>query len=304
MKRLHKKVANNVKDLSLTRVEREVLKLLTKDFLTPKQISYSRKCSHQAVYKTIKKLRKKGLLGTGLQEVAKTQGTMQPFSKIRLHGQEFNIRILWKDQNYQRILKRSNIIFLDNNTVRLYKNSLEVYSGHSFFAEEEQKATSISLDYWKRFFVRLEAELKIILVKPRSANIKLVKQEYARTDSELSESSIERGERIRVYAEEDGKLCFITDDSFGFKEDETLHPETAKFDRKAVDKQVNDWRLHDPPTNSELAVHVDNVTKNQLVHSENIKTHIKAIQDISKGVSKWNENIDKLFDLIKSFKQR
>jgi hypothetical protein len=31
-----------------------------------------------------------------------------------------------------------------------------------------------------------------------------------------------------------------------------VHPITAKQDRGAIDKQINDWRLNDPPTLSEI----------------------------------------------------
>lgn len=293
-KRLTRKVDNPLKVLKLTKSEKEVLHLLTDEFMTPKQISLRRKCSRQAVHKLLKKLQEKGAYNNGLQKVDKSNPLVNQNSLVRLHGQEFNIRILWQDEKYQKLLNNSNIIYIDGNTIRLYKNSIEIYSGQAFYGDDEQRATSKSLDYWLRFFTRLEHDLKVIIVKQRSANIKLVNQHYARTNSEISESAIERGERIRIYAQEDGKLAFITDDSFGFKEDETTHPKTAKQDRKAIDKQVNDWRINNPPTQSELAISIQNVTKNQLIFAENMKSHISAIQELAKGVKKLTEKVDEL----------
>lgn len=268
----------------LTKAELEVLNLITDSYLTIKQVSLKRNCSVQAIYKILSKLRKKGAITRGLKKVENFQPTIQPFSKIRLHGQEFNIKIIWQDNKYQTILQKSNLIYIDGNTIRLYGNSIEIYSGHNFFAENEQIATRKSLDYWRKFFIRLEHDLKIILVKPRSANIRIVNQHYARTDSELSESAIERGERLRIYAVEDGKLAFTTDDSFGFREDETLHPKTAQKDRGKIDKQINDWRLFNPPTNSQLAVHIKGVVDNQVVFDKNMQSHIKAVKNLGKGV--------------------
>lgn len=299
--RLHKKVANNSKDYVLTPSEKDILHLLVDEFLTVKQITSRRKCSHQNVYKIMRSLRKKGALGEGLHMVAQIQGTMQPkASKVRLHGQEFNIKILWQDEKYQQIFGRSNIIFLDGNTIRLYRNSLEVYSGQSFFADDERQADRLSIAYWKAFLTRLEHDLKIILVKPRSANVREVKHEYARTNSEVSEHAIDNHEQIRVFAEEDGKLAFITDDSFGFKEDETVHPETAKPDRRAIDKQVNDWRLRNPPTNSQLATSIMEVTKNQMQFSQsmqyldnNLKTHFEVLEGIKEAVKELREEVKK-----------
>lgn len=302
-KRLTKKVDNTLKNLQLTKTEKDILHLLSDEFLTIKQICIRRQCSRQAVYKILKKLQEKGAYDSAFRRLTKSDPPVnlvnQNLLKIRLHGQEFNIRILWQDHKYQQLLSRSNIIYIDGNTIRLYKNSIEIYSGQAFFGENEQQSTSKSLAYWMRFFTRLEHDLKIIIIKQRSANIKLVNQHYARTDSEISESAIERGEKIRIYAQEDGKLAFITDDSFGFKEDETVHPITAKQDRKAVDKQVNDWRIHNPPTNSELAISIQDVTKNQMLFAENMKSHIKAVKDLGNGVTKFNEKIDLLIERLK-----
>jgi len=289
-----KEVAFNSKNLILTPSEEEVLRLITEEFFTPKQISYRRKCTHQAVYKIIKKLKQKGAFNIGLHKVAKIQPTMQPNEKIRLHAQEFNIKILWQDSKYPNLLKRSNIFFIDGNTIKLYRNSVEIYSGQSFYGENADVSTRRSLTYWKRFFVRLEHELKVILVKPRSRNIRLVNQHYAHIDSEITENAIEKGERIRIFAKEDGKLAFITDDSFGFKEDETLHPTTAKFDRKAVDKQVNDWRINNPPTNSQLSTNIMQVTENQQVFDRNMKSHLKVLGDLGKAVQELTKTVKEL----------
>ena len=290
----------------LTNAEKEVLHLITEEFLTIKQIAQRRNCSVQAVYKITKSLKKKGVLDIGLNKVEKVESTFNQ-SDLRLHGQEFNIRILWQDPDFQRKLKGSNTIFLDGNTIRLYKNSIEIYSGQSFFGKLVNEVERKSLDYWERFIIRLEHDLKIQLKKNRARNIKIVNQHWARGDSEITDNAIKYRERVWVYAEEDGKLCFITDDSFGFKEDETLHPITAKPDRKAIDKQVNDWRLRDPPTQSELSkiqadigqglkILIGVVSKQTEIYADfpkQIQSHLKLIQEYRKENISWRKNTEK-----------
>jgi len=293
--RLKKKVEFNGKVFSLTPAEEEVLKLLADGFSTVKQISYRRQCSDKAVYKILSKLKEKGAYDIGLNKVEKSRGTCQPSDKIRLHGEEFNIKILYKSRHYNKLLSNSNKFYLEGNTIKLYRGSLEVYSGQSFYGENAQEATSKSVEYWKHFFARLEHVLKSIIMKPQSRNIRLVNAHYAYTGSEICEKAIDEGKRIKIFAEEDGKLAFITDDSFGFKEDETVHPITAKPDREAIDKQVNDWRRNNPPTLSEISVKIMEVTTNQLLFAKNIETHIQAIQDLGTGVKE-------LVSLIKQLK--
>ena len=298
----------------LTPAETETLYLITEEFLTIKQIAIHRGCTHQAVYKIIKKLKNKGALSRGLKGVAKNQpSNIQPSNQIRLHGQEFNIKILYQGNKYQELLKKSNILFLEGHTIKLYRNSIEVYAGEgtSFFAENPDRALSKSLRYWKRLFHRLEHDLDAILIKPRSRNIRQVNAHYARGNSEISEKSIEEHKLIRVYAEEDGKLAFITDNSFGFKEDEAVHPKTAKPDRKAIDKQVNDWRINNPPTNSQLAGHLNqlvNVATKDMIkrgeYSQDIVEHKNAIVILSKGIKKLTKVIGGVLEENRNLKMK
>ena len=299
------------RNTELTSTEKEILHLITDEFLTIKQIAQRRKTSVQAVYKLINFLKKKGVLGIGLKKVEKVEPTYLP-TDLRLHGQEFNIRILYQDNKYQAQLNKSNILFLDSNSIRLYKNSIEIYSGQFFYGKTINEAEIKSLEYWKRFLARLEHDLTIILVKNKARNIKIVNQHWARGDSEICDDSRKYRERVWVYAEEDGKLAFITDDSFGLKEDETIHPFTSKPDRKAVDKQVNDWRLNNPPTNSELAINQAETTlnikkTNQMINNliglqkgvpkalnlfkQQIESHLKLIQEYRKENIKWRREI-------------
>lgn len=288
----------------LTGAEKEVLHLLTEEFLTIKQIQQRRQCSLQAVYKLIKKLKQKGAYDSGLNMVEKVEPTFNQ-SDLRLHGQELNIRILLQNPKYQAELDKSNTLFLDGNTIRLYKNSIEIYSGQSFYGKTINETEARSLDYWKRFMVRLEHDFGVILVKNRARNIKIVNQHWARGNSEICDNSREHRERVWIYAEEDGKLAFITDDSFGFREDETVHPVTAKPDRGAIDKQVNDWRLNNPPTNSELASNLNRASEIILQNQElivglpsvlnklerQIKSHLKLIQEYRKENKNWRSEM-------------
>lgn len=280
------------KTTELTKSEKEVLHLISDEFLTIKQISQRRNCSIQAVYKILKKIKQKGFLDIGLNKVEKVESTFNQ-SDIRLHGQEFNIRILWQDNKYQELLNKSNTLFLDSNTIRLYKNSIELYSGQSFYGKDVNEVEKRSLFYWNQFLARLEHELKVSLLKSRSRNIKIVNQHWARGNSELSDNSVKNKERVWVYAEEDGKLAFITDDSFGFREDEAVHPITSKQDRKAVDKQINDWRINNPPTISEIATSLNSLIKvstedmsKRAEYSHDIVVHKESIKELGLAVKK------------------
>jgi DNA-binding CsgD family transcriptional regulator len=300
---VEKEGLNSIPKISkLTNAQKDILHLISDEFLTIKQIAQRRKCTIQAVYKIIAQIKKKGYLDIGLNKVEKVETTFNQ-TDLRLHGQEINIKIIYQNNKYQELLNKSNTLFIDSNTIRLYKNSIEIYSGQSFFGKDINEVETRSLEYLQRFLIRLEHELKVGLIKNRARNIRIVNQHYARGNSEISDNATKNRERVWVYAEEDGKLAFITDDSFGFNEDETVHPITAKPDRIAVDKQVNDWRLNNPPTNSQLAQFQAENTQGLKKTLEAVDNLLEQQKDLPKVINDLKKQIKSHLALIKEYRK-
>jgi DNA-binding MarR family transcriptional regulator len=289
------------KKLRLKQAAKDILHALTIDFLTPKEIASRRKCTLQAVYKVMKKLKQKGLYDSAFNHYGSTHLSIQPLAhQIRLHGQEWNIKLISKSEKYSQSKKRANTVIIDGNTIRLYNDSLEIYSGQSFFEKDENRAFAASLAYWQAFLARLEHEFGAVLIKPRSQNISLVNQHFGETNSEMAKDAIERKQKFRIETDDDGKIWFSLDDSFNFKEMETLHPETSKPDMTKVRKQVNDWRNNDPPTNSELSININRLTENvqglvqtQTMFDANIKTHFDVLNSIKEAIQELREEVKK-----------
>ncbi len=277
----------------LSATQRDVYDMLTQEFLTPAKAAIRRQCSSQAIYKVIKQLRRKGLITNANIEVAKSHGTLQPTTKlkhgIRLHGQEFNIKIIHKTAAYKDILSRCNKLDVDGNTIRLYRDSVEVYSGHSFDGDTAQVATSRSFVYWNRFMPRLESELKLVLVRPRTQNVTLVYQEYAEINNELATKCNADKDKIRAYTTDEGKLWFLIDNSFNLNEAETVGG-TAKQDMEdTVQPFFNDLRDHPLPLPSDL-VRMVAATQKQLQHS---------IKELAASTVATNKQLSSVLDLIK-----
>jgi biotin operon repressor len=235
-----KKVDKKVDKQGITELEREILHLLTEQYLTPNKIAIKRNCSRQAVYKIIKSLKDKGIINKQYRKVDKIRCTLQPVNLLRLHGQEFNIKILYKGQQYKKLINK--LIDIDGNSIRCYRNSIEVYSGHSFYGETVQKVTARSIRYFERLFMRIENDMKVIIVKSRKDNITMVKSHYAETGNEYAQECEKKGYKVRIYAKEDGKLWFMIDNSFNLHEAETVHTETARDDMDKIRKHFNDLR--------------------------------------------------------------
>jgi len=233
----------------LTKTQKEILILLTQEFLTVKQIANRRQTSQEAVYQQIRKLKKLGILNNQYKVLDKTLPTTQETS-IRLHGEEYNIKVLWRTDKYKELVGK--VINIDGNTVKIHRDTINIFSNYSFYGSTAQKCDVKAMKYWTRFIRRLESDFKVILLKNRSQNIKRVAQHYADEVNGIAVSAHKENRRIRLYATEDGKLWFETDKSYSI-EGETRHKETASEDMdEVVSRMMNDWRDNRPPTNSEI----------------------------------------------------
>lgn len=286
---------------NLTETETEVLYYLTKEFLTSKQISIRRKTKIRTVQNIIKKLKEKGIINNAFQEVRNSIPTNALFEKhnhlIRLHGEEYHILILYKDDKYKQILNKCNFIDFDGNTIRLSKDSIEIYSGKSFFADTVDKATLKSIDYFNTLFYKLENELKIILKKPKVQNIKRVNAHYSEVGNELSEQAEQEGKKIRLYTRDDGKLWFIIDNSFNLHEAETVHPQTSKDDMTLVKSFFDDVRMGTWET---LKYNDSAILQVLGEYSKNIVLHLEVMNNINKGQEKQNEVLEQMSETLKN----
>lgn len=281
-----------VKKDDLSPEQAEVLYMLTQEYETPKNISIRRETSLSATYKTINKLRQKGYLSEGYIRGLKKTGTGQSFQPpkrlvkytpvssgnhgIRLHGQEFNIKILHKTSFYDELRGKRNFVYEDENPVRIYKDSLEVYSNKDFFGDDEQRATAQSLFYWGKIFSRLEARLKIVFIKGSRSCIKQVNGHYSEVNNELAKDYNKREAKLRVYASEDNRLWFQIDNSLNLNEAETLHPETSKKDMGDVVKPFfND--LRDYPEKPPMLSGIMRVVKEQAEVNRETASGLNAV---------------------------
>lgn len=279
-----KGVENTIsKQINLSENQKEFLKLILHEGLTPKQISERRQISKAAVYKTIAKLRKKGALSKyqmgGLKKNRIAQ-TIQPPSfkkgkQIRLHRQEFNIKLLYIPDSYHKLRQSKGTFYFKGNTIRFYRSSIEVYASPDlhFWGTTVQEATSRSVAYWNDFFKQLENRYSFIIIKGPNTRIKQVNAHYSEINNELAEQELKHNNKIQIRATEDNKVWFTIDNSFNLKEAEFQHSETSKQDAEKLTQHFNEIRDHD--LLSPLEIH-------------------KSIQDLSKGINAQGEMLKRV----------
>lgn len=261
--------------------QNEIYDLLQKEQLTVRQIAQRRGCSRQAVHKIVKKLIKTKRCDINLHVVDKGVSTTRwgcgENSRYRLHGQEFNILILKRSEGYEKLRKKSNIIQIDGNTIRLFENAIEVYIKKSFFGNDLNKIEADSIEYFNDLIPRLEHDLKAILIKNRYQNMRLVNSHYSELNNELAKDCLNRNDKISVRTDDDGKVFFKIDNSFNLHEAETIHPETSKEDMVKIGAFFNDIRKNETLTLSEIS-------KYMVIMSKGLADTTYQINELSHGL--------------------
>lgn len=243
---------------------------LLNEGLTIKDISIRRKTSIQNTYKIIRKIKEKGLLiGNSLKGFVKVSTTPPYHQKVvRLHGQEFHIKVKCFPVNYN---KEPSDVF-KGNRVRFFSNSVEVYSKKHFFGKSGFEAHYNSVLYFKKYFVNLQNYLGVLF-----GSVKEVNSHYAELDNELARDNKERGKKLDVKSSVDGKSWLKTDFSFNVNELEFLHPSTSLEDTDNLLSYLNDLRDNKPLSNSQLTSRLnDLITVNEKM-SMNIALIIKRL---------------------------
>jgi len=305
----------------LTKKQALILDMLLEQGKSVQSISKHQKTSRTAVYKTIKQLKKKGYLASNFREglqngdgvgdsppQCKPCTTKGQHHQIRLHGQEFNITILYDSQRYKKTRQKKQVMHIEGNTLRLFEKKIELYAARhlSFYGDTAKEATSVSINYWNRIFTRIESTLNIIIIKGMATKIREVKAHYAEIDNELAEDCLRKSKKIHVKGE-DGREWLLVDNSWQLRELETIHSETALDDmQEVVQPFFNDLRGYYAQTGQSLIMTdivkaVGEMGAVIKVYDANIKAHLDVMERINRGLEDFSTEIRKYNENNKRF---
>lgn len=302
--------------MKLSPEQQQIAKMLITENELPKNIATRRQTTLSAVYKTITKLRKKGIIKRGVMRGLKNSGMgnkIQPPTKqlqqgIRLHAQKFTAKLLYQSPAYGQLRQNKNIFFIDGNTITLHRNSLRIFSrkGLDFWGADCIRATALSMDYWNKIFQRLEDKLRVIIIKGENTRIKQFDAHYSEVNNEIAEGYVKKKVKIKLFAREDGKLWFEIDNSWNFKEAEFKHPETAEDDGSHIKAILDQYRHNDVMTPLEMQGCLSGALKAVSAFGEygiHIKSHIKVLSAMEKTQSQLNNSIAELTRIIKNMRR-
>lgn len=201
------------------------------------------------------------------------------YERFHSYGVKFDAKIEWEHLfKYEPIKLRNNVeykkIEFEKGFIRVFKKSIVVVL--------RTKAEIVGLsvreaEFKSKTFVNeiLDQLPKSIIVADRevvSLHNAFVNHPFAKKEVNVSINDEKR---------------FISDNSKGYSEFEAINPKFAVSDSEAIERDI--VSLVDKGLSRDfLAQSINNLIKNQEYYSENIKSHVHAIQQLGDGIERFS----------------
>lgn len=291
----------------------EIRRLIEHEHLTKSQVAQRLKMSQVAVKKALRKSRKisRGVPPPGYPPFIKVHSesdnhtsmgdfihTSKGEKRIRLHGEQWVAKILYKFPRYEKVRLKQSVVFVGGFRVIFNKRNVEFYSQVFFWGQDVNEATQLSLDAFQRALVLVENDAGVSLVKDRYFSIRRVKAHYAEVQNEVAKDAGDK--KIKVFAREDGKLAFLVDNSFNLNELEGVHPATSKEDADAAVRFLDDLRTNDPPLPSELAGYITSLARIQDIEVRKLGGYAQAITEHISAIKKLGVSVEELSVVVRN----
>lgn len=238
------------------------------------------------------------------QEVkTSTKDTLTKGKEVRGHAFIWKIRLKGSQRSIDWIslLKSKGIEFSYvglRNTPRIVLNghktwfgakNIIIYESESFFAVNAIESRKQGIQK----IIEIINELGKVLDIDLSKNLFTVNREhYSLVQNSLAIQLNKEGKKLTVY--ENGKGWFMIDNSLNLNEAETVS-QSAMTDSLGIQKYFNSHKQTGFKVTPEFILNTMNgIQNNQMLFAENIKTHIKAIQDLGNGVERLTKIVERL----------
>lgn len=233
--------------------------------------------------------------------------------KVRAHAFQFKLKLpkLRNWENREKVFLKKNINFkplkfggivrgqsinFRGRKIWLTNKSVIIYEKSSYLSDTAEEAKQHAIHDLIVLIRSLERMLGANFKIASKYMFKVSRQHYSLIKNSLAKQYNQEGKKLNVYSA-DG-LWFVIDNSFNLHEAETLHPKTADIDNKKVQDFFNGVKQFEDYTPQFVVNTMQGIQQNQLIFAQNIKSHIKAVQDMSSAANSLKGEVSKLKKLI------
>jgi len=243
------------------------------------------------------------------------RGDLNLFKQDRVRGHAFQFKINlpelrnWK--NREKLFLKKGIKFeplligginrgqkleFKGRKIWLTNKSIVIYEKSSYLADTSKDSQERAIQDMLALMKNLEKHLQASFKTGRYYKFKVSRQHYSLVKNALAQQYDKEGNKLQVF-NEDG-LWFLIDNSFNLHEAETVHPKTSVDDNKKVQDYFNGVKKLENYTPQFVVNSMQGIQNNQLVFAENMKSHIKAIQEVGNATQMLKEEVIHLRKVI------
>src|SRR3989338_2100331 len=233
--------------------------------------------------------------------------------KVRGHAFQFKINLpelrnwrnreklfLKKDIKFEPLIiggiNRGQKLEFKGRKIWLTNKSIVIYEKSSYLADTSKESQERAIQDMLALMKSLEKHLQANFKTGRYYKFKVSRQHYSLVKNALAQQYDKEGNKLQVF-NEDG-LWFLIDNSYNLHEAETVHPKTSVDDNKKVQDYFNGVKKLEDYTPQFVVNSMQGIQNNQLVFAENMKYHIKAIQDVGNATQMLKEEVINLRKVI------
>jgi len=232
---------------------------------------------------------------------------------VRAHAFQFKLKLpkLRNWENREKVFLKKNINFkplkfggivrgqsinFRGRKIWLTNKSIIIYEKSSYLSDTAEESKQQAIHDLIVLIKSLERMLGANFKIASKYVFKVSRQHYSLIKNSLAKQYNQEGKKLGVYSAEG--LWFVIDNSFNLHEAETLHPKTADIDNKKVQDFFNGVKQFEDYTPQFVVNTMQGIQQNQLIFAQNIKSHIKAVQDMSSAANSLKREVSKLKNLI------
>jgi DNA-binding transcriptional ArsR family regulator len=267
------------------------------------------------VWEIIKEFNEKEVQKTTRVTSRQLGANLNLFKQDRVRGHAFQFKInlpelrnwenreklfLKKDIKFEPLLiggiNRGQKLEFKGRKIWLTDKSIIIYEKSSYLADTSKEAQERAIQDMLALMKSLEKHLQANFKTGKYYKFKVSRQHYSLVKNALAQQYDKEGNKLQVY-NEDG-LWFLIDNSYNLHEAETVHPKTSVDDNKKVQDYFNGVKKLEDYTPQFVVNSMQGIQNNQLVFAENMKSHIKAIQDVGNATQMLKEEVIHLRKVI------
>lgn len=267
------------------------------------------------VWEIIKEFDKKEVQKTTRVTSRQLGGNLNLFKQDKVRGHAFQFKInlpelrnwknreklfLKKDIKFEPLIiggiNRGQKLEFKGRKIWLTNKSIVIYEKSSYLADTSKEAQERAIQDMLALMKNLEKHLQANFKTGRYYKFKVSRQHYSLVKNALAQQYDKEGNKLQVY-NEDG-LWFLIDNSFNLHEAEAVHPKTSVDDNRKIQNYFNGIKKFEDYTPQFVVNSMQGIQNNQLIFAENMKSHIKAIQEVGNATQMLKEEVIHLRKVI------